>query len=474
MVDRRKSPYVEKRGDRWRVRWPAPDGKILSASRDDQGRPFTDKAAAERYGWEQIGQIARGQWLDPRKSGITLTEWVAMWWKIARIDELATKSGRKYKADLEIHILPAFGEVALADLAEADAELAAWVTKQHANYATNTAQNRRNVFSTILNTAVDAGRMRRNPLASSNRRGRRGGRVTRPPERAWTTPLQALLIAERAAVYADNDKTTFILLIALAYTGMRSREAIGLERRYLTAGTLRVQWQLSEHTGGPVREPPKDDSRRTIDMPAFLADLLQTEMREHDGVCGCGTHEGGPYVFRGGPKVPHLASVTLNDRFRAAACSRYYSRSEHQYVPVPVIGEPFPGIPVHGRKPADAMWVPIVAGAVPHSLRHSHRVWMDDDGIPEVLKHERLGHQMDGIRGVYSHVSPDARQKLHRALADRWEQSLRERANLHPHSPLPILDDLLRPYRERREADCSHTAPRTAVTPLPTRARRPA
>ena len=473
MADR-KSPWAERRGGAWRARWPDRDGNIRSASRDDDGNPFEDKAAAEGYGWEQVRLIGRGQWLDPRKSGITLAEWVGQWWKIARIDELAAKSGRKYKADLEIHILPAFGDWTLAELAEADADLAAWVTKQHADYAKNTAQNRRNVFSTILNAAVEARRMGRNPLKSSSRRGRRGGRVTRPPERAWVTPLQALLIAERAAVWSHNDKTTFILLVALAYTGMRSREAVGLERRHLTGDTLRVQWQLSEHTGGPVREPPKDDSRRTIDMPDFLVDLLQAEMREHDGVCDCGTHQGGPYVFRGGPNVPHLASVTLNDRFRAAACSRYYSRPQKEYAPVPIVGEPFPGIPVHGRQAADAMWVPIVAGAVPHSLRHSHRVWSDDDGIPEVLKHERLGHLVEGIRGVYSHVSPDARQKLLRSLTDRWEQSLRERAALHPRSPLPLLDDLLRPFREQTQEPCSQYAPTDAVTPLRARVRHPA
>lgn len=470
----RRRPFVEKRGDRWRVRWPDRDGNLRSASRDDEGRPFFDKSAAEGYGWEQIRLIGRGEWQDPRRSGITFADWVAMWWKIARIEELAPKSRGKYLTDIEVHMVPVLGGYTLAELAEADADLAAWVTKQHADYAANTAENRRNLLSTILGEAVRTGRMTRNPLARSRRKGRKGGRIRRAPERAWATPLQVLLIAERAALWAGGDVTTFVIFVFMAYTGMRAREAVGLERRHVHAGTVRVQWQLAEQKGGLVREPPKDDSRRTIDLPQFLSELVGVEMSGHDGVCGCTDHDGGPYVFRGGPKVPHLSSVTMDDRFRAAARSLYYSRREKQYVPVPIIGEPFPGIPTHGRRAPDAHWLPIVPDAVPHSLRHSHRVWMDDDGTPEVLMHERLGHQMDGIRAAYSHVSDDARERLMAALTARWEDSLRQRATLHPHSPVPLLDGLLRPFREQENVSCSQYAPEEGVTPLRARVRRPA
>src|SRR3954465_308680 len=106
----RRRPFVERRGDRLRVRWPDANGDLRSATRDDDGMPFADKAAAERYGWEQLGKIDRGEWLDPRRSGITLTEWVNHWWTINRVDELSGKSARKYRADIEQHLLPAFGD----------------------------------------------------------------------------------------------------------------------------------------------------------------------------------------------------------------------------------------------------------------------------------------------------------------------------------------------------------------------------
>lgn len=469
----RRRPFVERRGERWRVRWPGPDGKLRSATRDDDGVPFADDAAAEGYGWEQLGKIDRGEWLDPRRSGITLADWVNHWWAANSIDELSGKSAQKYRADIQIHLLPAFGEWTLADLAESPGALATWLTQHRAKYAASTVENRRNLYSTIFNDAVASGRMARNPLARATRRGRRTGRGGAQEEKTWVTPLQALLIAERAAVYA-TDVTAFLAVVFLAYTGMRGRELVGLERRnvHLPERKLDVRWQLVEYTGRLGREHPKYDSRRRIDLPEFLAQLLGEEMRRHDGVCGCTSHDGGPYVLGRGPKTPHVGSVSLNNWFRAAACSRYYSRTAKAYVPVPVVAGSFVGEPACGRREADATWVPIAPGATPHSLRHSHRVWMDDDGIPEVLMHERLGHDMTGIRAVYSHVSPDARQRLCDSLTARWEQSLLQRAALHPSSPVPLLDGLLRSFLERTGTSCSRMLPKSDVISLDARGRR--
>jgi hypothetical protein len=39
------------------------------------------------------------------------------------------------------------------------------------------------------------------------------------------------------------------------------------------------------------------------------------------------------------------------------------------------------------------------------------------------------------------------RDELTAALQARWEESLRERAAIDPHSPVPLLDNLLAPFR---------------------------
>ena len=78
-----------------------------------------------------------------------------------------------------------------------------------------------------------------------------------------------------------------------------------------------------------------------------------------------------------------------------------------------------------------------------HGLRHGHKTWMAEDGIPEILAEQRLGHQVPGMRGLYAHASDRMRDDLKHALQTRWEDSLRDRAAIAPHSPVPLLDELL-------------------------------
>jgi hypothetical protein len=83
---------------------------------------------------------------------------------------------------------------------------------------------------------------------------------------------------------------------------------------------------------------------------------------------------------------------------------------------------------------------------------------MAEDGIPEILSEQRLGHEVPGMRGLYAHASDRMRTQLKAALQVRWEESLRERAAINPHSPVPLLDELL-----------NKTAPTATIHALTTR-----
>jgi Phage integrase family len=97
-------------------------------------------------------------------------------------------------------------------------------------------------------------------------------------------------------------------------------------------------------------------------------------------------------------------------------------------------------------------WRPIQPGLTTHGLRHSHKTWMAEDGIPEILAEQRLGHQVPGMRGLYAHASTRMRDDLKQALQTRWEESLRA-----PELPLA------RTHRSRWWTDCWHPfAPATA------------
>ena len=357
----------------------------------------------------------------------------------------------------------------------------------------------------------------------------------RAPQRAWATPLEVLLTAERAALLTGRDDE-FTLLVTIGYTGMRWAETTGLERDLLVPTLINVEWQLYEIKGRFYRLPPKDDSYRStnwdpfvpVDIPDFLAALLAAQVDKHaQRRCACfRDHDGtGHYLFYS-PEGGHYRRSNFARRVFRPACDGHYppakGRPGNLVVtdatawpgkpvaswPPAMPGRPFTppagrgtqrlvstdGIgncpscgrsaklrldgtviahktgsehcPGGGKPPADdvplACWLPVKEGLTPHGLRHSHRTWMAEDGIPEILAEQRLGHDVPGMRGLYTHVTQAMREDLTAALQARWETSLRDRAALNPRSPVPLLDNLLAPYRAARHDTAGHRAPRPA------------
>ncbi len=103
---------------------------------------------------------------------------------------------------------------------------------------------------------------------------------------------------------------------------------MGLDRVHLRLSTIRVDWQLYEDAGHFYRLQPKDDSRRTIDPPPFLAGLLSWMVRQPPEQCcqytGGPPVEGGgefpcgggqPYLWLGGGRIRKLDH--LSEPFRA-------------------------------------------------------------------------------------------------------------------------------------------------------------
>jgi integrase len=86
-------------------------------------------------------------------------------------------------------------------------------------------------------------------------------------------------------------------------------------------------------------------------------------------------------------------------------------------------------------------------GLTPHGLRHGHQTWLDELGVRYVLQTARMGHEVPGMRGVYSHITPAMRKELRGGLQTIWEAALRERALLAPRSAVGVVDTLLARFR---------------------------
>ena len=462
--------YAEKRGRSakpWRVKYKLPSGIETSES------GFETKAAALTWGRDQEARIREGRWTDPNAGKITVSAWIDRWMTLQDVG-LSTVENREYL--IRRFIRPSFGASELGSLTTED--ITRWENSIPARTGVSrrVARDARAVLCTMLGDAAAAKPplIPYNPAIRPRNRGRRTGRkLDRGPQRVWATPLQALLVAERAALLSGRDED-FTMVVTIAYTGMRWGETIGLERDQVHEDEIHVEWQLREIRSTFHRLPPKDDSYRSpnwepclpVDLPPFLAELLARQIKAQPRQrCACAAQHGGSghYVFLG-PDGGHPRRSNYARRvFRPACDGRYQPQPSKPPRLTIVDASEWPGIPITTWAPAEpgvpytrprgrgirpipedipvACWLPVKYGLNPHGMRHGHKTWMAEDGIPEILAEHRLGHEVPGMRGLYAHTSDRMREDLKRALQARWEDSLRERAALHEHSPVPLLDE---------------------------------
>jgi hypothetical protein len=119
-------------------------------------------------------------------------------------------------------------------------------------------------------------------------------------------------------------------------------------------------------------------------------------------------------------------------------------------------------------------WLPVLPALTPHGLRHGHQTWLEEAGVSDLLRSERMGHEVPGMRGVYTHVSPAMRADLKAVLQERWEDALRERKRLSLRSVVPVLDGLLAAERDGPAKIGSRLAPRIGHAPGRPRRQGPA
>jgi hypothetical protein len=113
---------------------------------------------------------------------------------------------------------------------------------------------------------------------------------------------------------------------------------------------------------------------------------------------------------------------------------------------VPVVADPFPGVPVRGRGAAgraDGCRASIETALTPHGLRHGYKTLMDELGTPTKLMDANMGHANGSVQAVYSHVTAVMVQRLMDGLTEIWQASLDARLALGRQSPVGVLDRLL-------------------------------
>jgi integrase len=402
-----------------------------------------------------------------------------------------------YRYLVEVHILPTFGDHPLISLTPE--EIARWEIRLVADgLSRRTARNARATLITALADAVPR-YIPNNPAARRKGKGKKGQHRIERLEKAgkvWASPLEVLLIAERAAALSGSD-TDFTVIMTLAYTGMRWSEIIGLPPTCIRGDAIDVHWKLYELNGRFYRGRPKDGSMRTVAIPPFLQELLTTHLasgspmrctcvrRDSDdgAITWCG---GAEYAFLG-PQRGHFRRSNYSGRVVRPSADGWHPQRKgmtgRPRMPVLVdLRDSWPGSPLppwpaavegesyeppqgRGRPRITddarlASWLPIRTDLTPHGLRHGYQTWMDEAGVSYVLQSHQMGHEVPGMRGVYGHVSPGMLSGLRTTLQGLWSASLSQRASLSPRSSVAPLHAALSAFRGPESTPAPGSAPR--------------
>lgn len=257
---------ISKRGSSYRARVYRPDGSRAS-------KTFERRRDAQAWIRRQ-----ESSGLDDRLGRLSVAEWVAEW-RDTRFGMRETSIVRQDSC-LDLHILPNFGDVALADVRQLDVQR--WVAHQvKQGYAPATIRKNVQAFSVLMRAAVDADMIPVSPV-----------RRLRLPE---VEPMrERILTPEEIARLAGAIHPRFrVMILVLGYCGLRIGEACALrwERVDLDAGMLTVAESVAEPRGELIIGPPKTRAgRRTIPLPAGLVGELANDRQ--------GATKG-DFVFRG-------------------------------------------------------------------------------------------------------------------------------------------------------------------------------
>jgi integrase len=241
-----------------------PNGQWRPRYRDAAGREharhFDRKVDATRWLDSVTAAMETGTYVDPKAGSCTLGEYAQTW--LARQVQLKPSTRSRYTAIVRKHVIPAFGPVPLAKLERS--AVAAWVMELvDAGLAGPTVRHAHRILHMILNTAVDDGRLVRNPAS----------RVKLPRDRRRE---KRFLTHPEVAGLAGAAGPDRLIILVLAYCGLRFGELAALRVRNVDPlrRRLHIEESVTEVDGVMVFGTPKSHQCRSVPVSRSLAEAL--------------------------------------------------------------------------------------------------------------------------------------------------------------------------------------------------------
>ncbi|WP_270485626.1 tyrosine-type recombinase/integrase [Gordonia jacobaea] len=366
-------------GMRYLARYVGTDGR-------EHTKSFRDKAKKQAEAWlrDQSAAVSRGEWIDPSKSAVTVSEVAETWLAGNKAKTAATAAS--YANVWTKHVKPRWGHVPLAQV-DHD-EIVMWVggltdgtvETSDRKLSASAVRHAHAVLHQILALAVRSKRLRSNPAsdvplpamaptekvfldpAEIERLGRAADYLTATVRSRIAAGKASATPAEWSAVEVPMSPNGLALRV-LGLCGLRFGELSGLRvsRVDLDRRRLVIDTAVSEVSGRIVIGAPKNRKSREVPVPAALVAPLRAQIADR---------EPGDYVFTtatGGPL-------------------RRGNFSKRVFAPARDLAE-------------------IDGDATLHSLRHSFASITLTSGVPPKQVQEWMGHHSLKLTAdVYGHL----------------------------------------------------------------------
>jgi integrase len=370
----------------WVITRKEADGtrRFMAAYRDPLGRTrsagsFVSRRDAERAGRRAETRVEDGSWIDRSAGRITFQDYVEKVWWPSRHLEVSTMAG--YRANLNRHFLPYFGDIPMADILPSMVQ--AWVTKAIGEGLSPRSTVKYHVMlHGVFKRAVRDRVIAYNPCSETEL-----PKVVPRKTRTLTPEEFHRLLA------AIPDRFKPMVLTEIE-TGLRWGELIALRPRHIDflRRTITVEETIVEvskrisPTGERmiVKPYPKDDEPRTLRVGQQLLDEL----------------------------AARIAALGLG-------------RGDLLFPSTETAG----GKPLSRNTFRTRVWLPAVEkakidfGVRMHDLRHAHASWLLAGGADLKGVMDRLGHAQIQTTQKYLHTLPDTDQKN----LDAFERILRNK-----------------------------------------------
>ncbi|MFJ3200942.1 integrase [Streptomyces sp. NPDC086989] len=407
-------PFVEQRGNKFRVKWWAGEYLDNGKKKYESESGFDEWDKANDFGLDREYEVRHGTHHRKAAGDLLFKDYSLPIWLADQ--DLRPESVKSYRSMIKAQIDPVWGRRRVGDIATP--EYLAWknqlAAKVEAKELSRTYVNDvLMVFGMLMADAVERYKYRKDvPIPRAAPRRGRYVKKTRKVKRALgMAPVYQLAVN----AYVVWGFTGWVYIWHAAFTGMRPGEMYGLQKafaapswpaseppgqrrleamdRYAKVAATRVEYQHQWVDGKKTLTAPKYESHRTLVTPPFLSEM-------HRELAATGSSRWLFPAMNGGDLLGARFDRDYWSPIRDGSPARE-ARRDFARPAIPPVAE-FAGLPIY-------------------RLRHWMKECLDEEGHSEVAVETRMGHELAGVKGLYSNLTPKMEADIIESQQVRWD-----------------------------------------------------